>query len=58
MDDARRFGALLPIGIHMAHHIMAHLFLPGPGHIIVDVIRMGFQLRDLFLRDHRPAVLA
>ena len=49
MDDPLGLRALHPVGIDMGHHIMADDFLPLPGHIIVDILRVGFQFLDLFL---------
>lgn len=42
----------------MAHDIMADLTLPGLRHVVVDVVHMGLHLRNLLIRDDRPAVLA
>ncbi len=58
MDDPRRLGALLPIGVHMAHDVMANLLLSGFGHLIIDVLRVGLKLLNLLLRDHGLSVLA
>jgi hypothetical protein len=58
MDNARRLGALLAICIHMAHDIVANFPFPGFRHFYIDVVRMGFHLLDLFVRDNRLAVLA
>ena len=58
VDDACRFGTLLPVSIHMAHDIMADFPLPGLCHLIIDIFRMVLQLRNLFVRDDRPAVPA
>ena len=44
MDDARRLGALLAVGIHVAHHVVADLMFPLLGDFIVDVVLVGFQL--------------
>ena len=49
MDDALCLRALGAICVHMAHHIMAHFFLTGLCHIIVDFICMGLQLINLLL---------
>ena len=57
MDDTRRLGALLPVGIDMAHHVVPHLFLSRLRHVIIDVLHMAFQLVNLLLRDHRLPVL-
>ena len=43
--------------VYMAHDIMAHLFFPGLRHIVVDLIRMGLQLIDLFLSDAQSQLL-
>ena len=44
MDDAGCLGALLAVGINVAHHIMAHQLLARNGDLVVDVVHMGFQL--------------
>ena len=44
MDDAGGLGALLAIGIDVAHHVVADQLLPGNGDVIVDIVHMGFQL--------------
>ena len=57
MDNPRRLGALLPVSVYMAHHIMTHFLFPGPGHFVIDILSMGLQFVNLFLGDHRLAVL-
>ena len=57
MNNAGRLGALLPVCIHMAHNIMAHFFFPRFCDIIVDVIDMRFQLRNLLIRNHGLPIL-
>ena len=54
VDDPRRLGALLPIGIDVAHHIVTHQTLPLLGHGVIDVVLMRFQLCDLLLCDLQP----
>ena len=49
MDDAAGCGALQPIGVDMAHHIMTAFFLPLFRIRIIDVFRMGNKLVDLLL---------
>ena len=44
MDDAGSLGALLAVGVHMAHHVVAHQLFALDGHFIVDIVHMGFQL--------------
>ena len=44
MDDARRRRRGLAVGVHMRHHIMAHLALPPGGLLVVDIGDVGFQL--------------
>ena len=51
MDDARRLGALLAVGIDVAHHVVADHLFPLLGHLVVDVLGVGFQLVDLLLGD-------
>ena len=50
----RRLGALLPIGMDVAHHIVTHQTLPLLGHGVIDVVLMRFQLCDLLLCDLQP----
>ena len=42
MDNACRFGALLPISIDMAHYVMAHQFFSLFCHFIVNIVHMAF----------------
>ena len=58
MNDPCRLRTLQAVSIDMTHHIMPHFLLPLPGHLIVDILRMGLQLVDLFLCDDRLTVLA
>ena len=44
MDDAGCLGALLAVGINVAHHVVAHQLFALNGHFVVDVVHMGFQL--------------
>ena len=44
MDDAGCLGALLAVGVHMAHHVVAHQLFALDGHFVVDIVHMGFQL--------------
>ena len=44
MDDAGCLGALLAVGVDVAHHVVAHQLFPLDGDFIVDVVHMGFQL--------------
>ena len=53
-----RLWALLAVSIHMAHHIMPDQFFPLFCHLIVDILCMAFQFINLFLRNHRPSILA
>ena len=42
MDDAgRALGHCCAVGVHVAHHVVAHFLLPGLGHVVVDVVRRG-----------------
>ena len=41
MDDSLCLRALHSIGVDMAHHIMANLFLTRLCHIVVDILRVG-----------------
>ena len=53
VDDAGSLRALLAVGIHMAHHVVAHKALALFGDFIVDVLGVCLQLIDLFLRDRQ-----
>ena len=44
MDDAGCLGALLAVGVDMAHDVVAHQLFPLDGHFVVDIVHMGFQL--------------
>ena len=57
MDNGLSRGALHPIGVYMAHYIVAHLLLPLPSHIVVDVLSVGFQLVDLCLGHIQPQLM-
>ena len=48
MDDAGCLGALLAVGVNVAHHIMAHQLLARNGDLVVDIVHMGFQLGHHF----------
>ena len=54
MDDARRLGTLLAVGVHMAHHVVADLFFPLLGDFVVDVVLVGFQFVNLLLGNVQP----
>ena len=54
MDDSLCLRALHSIGVDMAHHIMANLFLTRLCHIVVDILRVGLQLFDLLFADGKP----
>ena len=54
MDDASGLGALLAVGVHVAHHVVADHLLPLLGHFVVDVVGVLFKLVDLLL-GHRQA---
>ena len=51
VDDPLGGRALLSVGVHVGHDVMADLLLPGLGDVVVDVLCMGLQLIDLFLGD-------
>ena len=44
MDDTGCLGALLAVGVDMAHDVVAHQLFPLDGHFVVDIVHMGFQL--------------
>ncbi len=54
VDDPLGLGALLPVGIHMGHHIVADNALPFLRHLVIDILRVCFQLFDLLVRDRKP----
>ena len=54
MDDPRRFGALYPVGVHMAHDIVADFLFPCLGDLKIDVVAVGFQLGDLLVGNIKP----
>ena len=51
MDDRARLRALLAIGIHMGHHVVAHDLLALPGNIVIDVVGKTAHFIDLLLRN-------
>ena len=57
MDDARRRWGRLAVGVHVGHHVVAHLPLPLGGDIVVDVGDVGLQLRGLRLCDGEPQLV-
>ena len=54
MDNPGGLGALLAVGVDVAHHVVAHQALSFLSHIVVNVILVGFQLVDLRL-GHRQS---
>ena len=58
MDNPSCFGALLPIGIHMAHNVMPYQLFPFLRHLIIDILGMAFQLVYLLLRNDWLPVFA
>ena len=57
MDDARRLRALQTVRVVVAHHVVAALLLAALRIIVVDVLRMGFQLGNLLVSDVQPLFL-
>ena len=57
VDDARSLGALLAIGVHMAHHIVADHLFPLLGHFVVDVVGVLLQLCNLLICNGQPQLL-
>ena len=51
MDDACGGGRGLAIGVHVRHHIVAHLVLALFGDLVVDVGDVRGELVDLLLCD-------
>ena len=57
VDDPLRRGALHPVGVDVAHHIVTDLLLPRLGDVVVDVVRVGLQLGDLRVGDREALPL-
>ena len=57
MDDACGGGGRLAVGVDVGHHVVADLFFPLGGAVIVDVGDMGFQLRNLLRRDGEAQIV-
>ena len=57
MDDALRLRALETIGIHVAHDIVPHDALPRLGILVIDLILMRLELRDLLVGNIQPELL-
>ena len=57
MDDAGCLGALLAVGVDMAHDVVAHQLFPLDSHFVVDIVHMGFQLGHHFGGDIGQALL-
>ena len=57
MDDSLCPGALLSVGVYVGHHIVTYFLFPCSGNLIIDVVRMAFQLIDLRLRDRQAQLL-
>jgi len=53
MDDSPGLRALYTVSVNMGHHIVPHFFLPLLCHIVIDLVLMGLQLIDLFLRNRQ-----
>ena len=51
MNDALCLRALEAVGINMGHDIVADLFFARFGIRVIDVLSMGFELRDLLVGD-------
>ena len=51
VDDAPGVGTLQAVGVHVAHHVVAALFLPALGVLVIDVVPVGLQLGDLLVGD-------
>ena len=51
MNDACCLGALLSVGVHMAHDIVTHFLFSCPGHLIIDILGVCLQFFNLFIRD-------
>ena len=57
MDNALGLGALLSIGVYMAHYVMSYFLLSCSGNIIIDVILMALKLIDLLLSNIKSQFL-
>ncbi len=52
VDDRLGQRALLTVGEHVRHDVVADLAFLGPGQIVVDIVHVGLQLGD-HVRGHR-----
>ena len=53
MDNPLGRRALHAVGVYMGHYVMAHLAFTLFGHVVIDILRMGFQFIDLLPRDRQ-----
>ena len=51
MNDRARLRALLAVGIHMGHYVVAHDLLALSGNLVIDVVGKAAHFIDLFLRN-------
>ena len=54
VNDTRGFGALQPVGVNVAHHVVAHHLFPRFGNLVIDVVLMRFELRYLLVGNVEP----
>ena len=57
VDDSFCLRALYAICIYMGHDIVADDLFPFLRHFIIDILRMAFQLLDLFVGDGKSQLL-
>ena len=57
MDNPCRPGALKPVGVHVAHHVMAAFLFPTLSILIIDVFPVGFQLGNLVIGNVQSLIL-
>ena len=57
VNDPLCLGALLAVGVDVGHDVVAHQLLPLLRHIVVDVVRVAFQLLDLLIGDGKSQLL-
>ena len=57
VNNAAGRGTAIAICMHMGHHIMAQLFLISGGGGVVNILRVRFQLRQLFVSNRQAQLL-
>ncbi len=57
MNDALCAWALHTVGVHVAHYVVAHQLFTRFGDLVIDVVRVRFQLSDLLVRNRQTQFL-